>query len=699
MAVWMGRNTAGFTQMGAEGSSWIGESLFSGTKHVFQNIGDGTYFHSGILAVRASVTAGVNITYKILHNDAVAMTGGQRVDGSLDPAIITRQVHAEGVRRIAVVSDDLKKYPKALQWAPDTTFHHRDQLDQVQREMREITGTSVIVYDQTCAAEKRRRRRRGEMAIPDKRLFINEAVCEGCGDCGTQSNCVALVPVETAFGRKRAINQSACNMDYSCQSGFCPSFVTVIGGSLKKGHSNTGFQALAESLLLEPEVTPISGHYSILLTGIGGTGVVTVGAILGMAAHLAGKGCSVLDMAGLAQKGGAVTSHIVLAEKPEDISATHVADSGADLLLGCDVVTSASDESLRKLRSGTVAVVNTHQQMSGDFIKDPDTQFPLERLLSSIRDCVGSTLHTVDSTAVATAAFGESIAGNLMILGFGYQLGGIPVPSVAIEKAIELNGQAVRMNVQAFRMGRAAAAKPDEVVRLLNSFPASQPVAVDETVAQTVERLESHLVAYQSKRYARRYRALVDTVQNVESGIEGADLRLTLAIARSYHKLLSVKDEYEVARLYTDKRFKESLESTFEGSYRLKLNLAPPSLPKLSRKKGKNKKRAFGGWIFSLFRIMTLLRRIRGTVLDPFRYSKDRAFDQQLVRDYEETVSKLCAVLSAGNLDAAIEIALLPLSIRGFGHIKSAKASKTQMAAEKLWSEFEMPPVDVEDAA
>jgi indolepyruvate ferredoxin oxidoreductase len=418
-----------------------------------------------------------------------------------------------------------------------------------------------------------------------------------------------------------------------------------------------------------------------------------------MAAHLAGKGCSVLDMAGLAQKGGAVTSHIVLAEKPEDISATHVADSGADLLLGCDVVTSASDESLRKLRSGTVAVINTHQQMSGDFIEDPDTQFPLERLLSSIRDCVGSSLHTVDSTAVATAAFGESIAGNLMILGFGYQLGGIPVPSVAIEKAIELNGRAVEMNVQAFRMGRAAAAKPDEVARLLSSFPASQPVAIDETVAQTVERLESHLVAYQNRRYARRYRALVDTVQSVESSIEGTDFRLTLAIARSYHKLLSVKDEYEVARLYTNKRFKESLESTFEGSYRLKLNLAPPSMSKLSRKNGTIKKRAFGGWIFSLFRIMTLLRRIRGTVLDPFRYSKDRVFDQQLVRDYEQTVSNLCAGLSASNLDAAIEIALLPLSIRGFGHIKSAKASKTQMTAEKLWSEFEMRPVDVEDAA
>jgi len=699
MAAWMDRNTAGFTQMGAEGSSWIGESPFSGTKHVFQNIGDGTYFHSGILAVRASVTAGVNITYKILHNDAVAMTGGQRVDGSLDPAIITRQVHAEGVRRIAVVSDDPKKYSKALQWAPGTTFHHRDQLDQVQRDMREVTGTSVIVYDQTCAAEKRRRRRRGEMTIPDKRLFINEAVCEGCGDCGTQSNCVALVPVETEFGRKRAINQSTCNMDYSCQSGFCPSFVTVIGGSLKKGHSNTGFQALADSLLLEPEVTPIRGHYSILLTGIGGTGVVTVGAILGMAAHLAGKGCSVLDMAGLAQKGGAVTSHIVLAEKPEDINATHVADSGTDLLLGCDVVTSASDESVKKLRSGTVAVVNTHQQMSGDFIKDPDTQFPLEKLLSSIRDCVGSSLHTIDSTAVATAAFGESIAGNLMILGFGYQLGGIPVPSVAIEKAIELNGQAVQMNVQAFRMGRAAAAKPDEVTRLLSSFPASQPVAVDETVAQTVERLESHLVTYQSKGYARRYRALVDAVQTVESGIKGTDLWLTLAVAQSYHKLLAVKDEYEVARLYTDKRFKESLESTFEGSYRLKVNLAPPIMSKPNRKNNTIQKRAFGGWIFPLFRLMTLSRRIRGTVLDPFRYSKDRVFDQQLVRDYEQTVSNLCAGLSASNLDAAIEIALLPQSIRGFGHIKSANASKAQTTAEKLWSEFEMLPVDVENAA
>ncbi|MEC9371698.1 MAG: DUF6537 domain-containing protein, partial [Pseudomonadota bacterium] len=385
--------------------------------------------------------------------------------------------------------------------------------------------------------------------------------------------------------------------------------------------------------------------------------------------------------------------------KPEDISATHVADSGADLLLGCDVVTSASDESLRKLRSGTVAVINTHQQMSGDFIKDPDTQFPLERLLSSIRDCVGSSLHTVDSTAVATAAFGESIAGNLMILGFGYQLGGIPVPSVAIEKAIELNGQAVQMNVQAFRMGRAAAAKPDEVTRLLGSFPASQPVAADETVAQTVARLESHLVTYQSKAYGRRYRALVDAVQKVESDIEGTDLRLTLAVARSYHKLLAVKDEYEVARLYTDKHFKESLERTFQGSYRLKLNLAPPIMPKTSGKNGTIQKRAFGDWIFALFRLMTLLRRIRGTVLDPFRYSKDRVFEQQLVRDYEQTVSDLCAGLSSSNLDAAVEIALLPLSIRGFGHIKSANADKAKMTAEKLWSEFEMLPVNVEDAA
>ena len=699
MAAWMDRNTVGFTQMGAEGSSWIGESPFSETKHVFQNIGDGTYFHSGILAIRASVTAGVNITYKILHNDAVAMTGGQRVDGQVDPATITRQVHAEGVRRIAVVSDDPQKYSKTSQWAPDTTIYHRDDLDQVQREMREVTGTSVIVYDQTCAAEKRRRRRRGEMAIPDKRLFINEAVCEGCGDCGVQSNCVALVPVETEFGRKRAINQSTCNMDYSCQSGFCPSFVTVIGGTLKKERSNTGFQALAESLLLEPEVTAISGHYSILLTGIGGTGVVTVGAILGMAAHLAGKGCSVLDMAGLAQKGGAVTSHIILAEKPEDISATHVADCGADLLLGCDIVTSASAENLRKLRTGTVAVVNTHQQMSGDFIKDPDTQFPLEKLLFSIRDCVGRSLHTVDSTAAATAAFGESIAGNLMILGFGYQLGGIPVPSVAIEKAIELNGQAVEMNIQAFRMGRAAAANPDEVARLLGSFPANQPAAIDETVAQTVERLESHLVTYQSKGYARRYRALVDVVQNVESGIERTDLRLTLATAQAYHKLLAVKDEYEVARLYTDKSFKESLKRTFEGPYRLKLNLAPPIISKLSRKNGAIQKRAFGGWIFPLFRLMTSLRRIRGSVLDPFRYSKEKLLDQQLIKDYEQTVNNLCAGLSAANLEVAIEIALLPLSIRGFGHIKSANASKAQTTAENLWLKFQAQPVEVEHAA
>ncbi|MGB1715415.1 MAG: indolepyruvate ferredoxin oxidoreductase family protein, partial [Arenicellales bacterium] len=442
MAQWMDRETDTFTQMGGEGASWIGEAPFSSTNHVFQNIGDGTYFHSGLLAIRACVGSQVNITYKILYNDAVAMTGGQSVDGPMDVMRISRQVHAEGVSQIVVVTDDPQKYPSDADWAPGVRIYHRDLLTRVQKEMREVLGTSVIIYDQTCAAEKRRRRRRGLMETPNERLFINEAVCEGCGDCGTQSNCVALVPVETELGRKRAIDQSACNLDYSCNKGFCPSFVSVIGGEKKKPVPSAGSVNLKSNETLESVQTTIDKPYSIILTGVGGTGVVTIGAIIGMAAHVARMGCSVLDMAGLAQKGGAVTSHVILTPQPDEVTATHIADGGSDLLLGCDVVSAAAQETRIKLSSQTTSVVNTHKMMTGDFTRDPDQKFPLEELLQDIHSASGG-VHTVPATELAKGVFGETLTANLIMLGYAYQCEVLPIPHEAIEKAIELNGRDV----------------------------------------------------------------------------------------------------------------------------------------------------------------------------------------------------------------------------------------------------------------
>ena len=689
MAVWMDRNTAGFTQMGGEGASWNGEAPFSKTNHVFQNIGDGTYFHSGLLSIRASVAAGVNVTFKILFNDAVAMTGGQQFDGPLDPARITRQVHAEGVSVIAVVSDQPEKYSRTTEWAPNVTIHHREELEKVQLKMREEPGTTVIVYDQTCAAEKRRRRRRGTMSVPDKRLYINEMVCEGCGDCGEQSNCVAVVPKETEFGRKRSIHQSMCNMDYSCKKGFCPSFVTVVGGKARKGQQRVEYARFADSLLLEPDLSPINGNFSILLTGVGGTGVVTVGAIIGMAAHLAGKGVSVLDMAGLAQKGGAVTSHIVLAETPENITATHVADNGADLLLGCDVVTSASVENLTKLRQGTTAVINSYQMMSGDFIRETDTVFPLVELLKSIEERTGTKrLRSIDTTAVATAAFGDALASNLIILGYGFQLGAIPLPSIAIERAIELNGRSVEMNLQAFRLGRAAAARPEDLQKLIDTNGA--PVVVEEPepgpedIDKLISRNQAFLERYQNRRYGERYRDFVERASLAEKSVTGSSAGFSETVAKSYFKLLAAKDEYEVARLYSDPGFRRRLQNEFEGDFKLRLNLAPPLLCPPDPATGVAKKKEFGSWIFVVLKLLSSVRKVRGTLLDPFRYSKDRILEKSLVENYEKSINELIDILNMENIAVATEIAALPLSVRGFGHVKVRHAAEAESRNQEL---------------
>ena len=685
MAQWMDRNTAGFTQMGGEGASWLGESRFSTTEHVFQNIGDGTYFHSGLLAIRACVAGGVNMTYKILYNDAVAMTGGQPMDGPLDPASISRQIRAEGVGQIVVVTDQPDKYPASTEWAPGVTVHHRRELIAVQESLREVKGVTALIYDQTCAAEKRRRRRRGTMEDPPRRLFINERVCEGCGDCSAKSNCVGVVPKATPLGRKREIDQSACNKDYSCLEGFCPSFVSVEGGSLRSGSASTVPTELIGRPVVEPDRPVIDDNYSIVLTGVGGTGVVTVGAILGMAAHMARLGCSVLDMAGLAQKGGAVTSYIILAESPEAINATHVADGGAHLMVGCDVVTSAAAGPLRKLRRGTPTVLNTHELMTGDFVAQPDIAFPMDELVQTLQDrCGTENVYRVAATAIARVVFGDSIAANLFLLGYAYQLGRLPIPATAIESAIELNGRSAQMNCDAFRLGRQVAVRPEVVDELLHSQQASDSMSDRDTTDPTsiIEYRRAFLVDYQDAPYADRYMALVNKVRAKDRALSGERRALTVGVAQAYFKLLARKDEYEVARLHTDSPFHEKVAATFEGKYRLRFHLAPPFLAKKDPTTGLPIKREFGAWILVLFKWLAAARGLRDSVFDPFRFFSERRFDRQMINEYEQLVEQLIDIVGDHNYVDVVELARLPLQVRGYGHVKqrAAKAIEARHA-------------------
>ena len=681
----MDRNTAGFTQMGGEGASWLGESCFSTTEHVFQNIGDGTYFHSGLLAIRACVAGGVNMTYKILYNDAVAMTGGQPMDGPLDPASISRQIRAEGVGQIVVVTDQPDKYPASTEWAPGVTVHHRRELIAVQESLREVKGVTALIYDQTCAAEKRRRRRRGTMEDPPRRLFINERVCEGCGDCSAKSNCVGVVPKATPLGRKREIDQSACNKDYSCLEGFCPSFVSVEGGSLRSGSASTVPSELIGRPVVEPDRPVIDDNYSIVLTGVGGTGVVTVGAILGMAAHMARLGCSVLDMAGLAQKGGAVTSYIILAESPEAINATHVADGGAHLMVGCDVVTSAAAGTLRKLRRGTTTVLNTHEMMTGDFVAQPDIAFPMDELVQTLQDrCGAENVYRVAATAIARVVFGDSIAANLFLLGYAYQLGRLPIPATAIESAIELNGRSAQMNCDAFRLGRQVAVRPEVVDELLHSRQASDSMSDRDTTDPTsiIEYRRAFLVDYQDASYADRYMALVNKVRAKDRALSGERRALTVGVAQAYFKLLARKDEYEVARLHTDPLFHEKVAATFEGKYRLRFHLAPPFLAKKDPTTGLPIKREFGAWILVLFKWLAAARGLRDSVFDPFRFFSERRFDRQMINEYEQLVEQLIDIVGDHNYVDVVELARLPLQVRGYGHVKqrAAKAIEARYA-------------------
>ncbi len=697
LAINMDRNTKTFSHMGAEGASWVGASHFTDMPHVFQNLGDGTYFHSGYLAIRHAIATNTTITYKILYNDAVAMTGGQPHDGNVHPWTISQQVHAEGARRIALVSDDPTKYPVGTEWAPGVTFHHRSELDEVQRSLREWQGVSVLIYDQTCAAEKRRRRKRGTFPDPARRVFINQAVCEGCGDCSVQSNCLSVTPVETEFGTKRAIDQSSCNKDFSCLNGFCPSFVTIEGGGVRKGQAqkSSDQKSTAEEPALPPvpALPSVADHpYSVLITGIGGTGVVTIGAIMGMAAHIEGKGATVLDQLGMAQKGGAVVSHVRIGASPETLHAVRLGAGGADLLLGCDLVVSAGADALARLEPGrSRAVVNTHETITGAFTRDPDLTFPSNTLKLSIEAASGAeAVEFIEATGIASSLMGDSIATNMFMLGYAYQKGLVPLGHESIERAIELNGAAVAMNTSAFRWGRRAAHDRAAVDRLIAPTTnvvtfVKAPRSLEEIVASRTK----HLAGYQNAALAQRFATLVEKVRAAEqkTGHDG----LAEAVARNYAKLLAYKDEYEVARLFAETAFKAEVERQFEGDYTLKFHLAPPLFASRDPRTGQLIKQAFGSWMLPAFKVLAKLKFLRGTMFDPFGHTKERQVERMLITDYEAMIADLLSGLTADNHALAVKLAAIPEDIKGYGHVKDGNIEKARRKQAELLGQWRNP--------
>jgi len=695
MVTWMDRHTDTFTQMGGEGVTWIGQAPFTETTHIFQNLGDGTYFHSGLLAIRAAITAGVNITYKILYNDAVAMTGGQAIDGSLTVDMIVNQLRGEGVRRIAVVSDDIDKYPTDFPRFEGLQIKHRDDFDRVQKEFREIQGTSVIIYDQTCAAEKRRRRRKKIMEDPPVRVFINEEVCEGCGDCGRASNCLSILPQETELGRKRVIDQSACNKDYSCVNGFCPSFVTVNGGKLKKktfDAPDAGFEELPL-----PEYSDLAKPWNILVCGIGGTGVLTVSAILAMAAYIEGKGCSSLNQTGLAQKFGAVISHVRIGKTQEEIFAARIAAGDADLLLGCDLVVSDSDDALAKLHHArSHAVINDYESPTSAFINNPDVQFPTEEMKSSIADeLTQGRAYFVNATDIATVLFGDSIASNLFLAGYAYQMGLIPLSMGAIEKSIELNGVAIDFNKRAFLWGRRAGYDFDRVKTMVEkTAPKFSPLT---NVDDIVDWRHDFLVKYQDESYAQQYREFVARAKSVDIDSGNQAYKLTIAVAKSLFKLMAYKDEYEVARLFTHGKFQQDISRQFEGNYTLAFHLAAPVVSKKDKDTGYLVKRRYPALVFKVFTLLAKLKFLRGTRLDIFAYSEERKKERNLINEYRVLMECLLSNPDFSRYDMLVEIASLPQMIRGYGHIKEANIIKFEVALRHLLNKYEAGRSDKTD--
>ncbi len=680
MVQWMDRSTEGYTHMGGEGANWMGEAPFSTRAHVFQNIGDGTYNHSGLMSIRAAVGSGANITFKILYNDAVAMTGGQTNDGGLDPARIARETLAIGAARVVCVRDPGEEVSGL---PPGVALHDREALDEMQRGLAQIPGTTVLIYVQTCAAEKRRRRKRGLMTAPEERVFINPAVCEGCGDCGMQSNCVAILPLETPLGRKRRIDQSACNKDFSCLKGFCPSFVTVTGAVPRGSAAEVALPALPE-----PEVPALDRARGILVTGIGGTGVVTIGAILSMAAHLEGKAASEMQMAGLAQKGGAVMIHCRLAPRPEEIGAVRIAAGEADAVIGGDLVVTAGPKALSLMAPGrTRAILNTHETMTGQFTRDGAFSLPAARLRGALDQRIGEGAVTaLDATAMAVRYLGDAIFANMALLGAAWQAGLVPLSRVAILKAIELNGQAVERNARAFEIGRWAVVDPEAA-----QVAAERPTPEEETLEAKIERRATHLTAYQNRRLAERYRALV--ARAVEAGGE----QLGEAVAEGYFKLLAYKDEYEVARLHAE-TLAAALASEFESVGRITYHMAPPLLSRRDAA-GRAVKRRFGPWMGRALAVLRHGKVLRGTFFDPFGHTAERRAERAAIAAYEADLAVLLPRLAPHQLDDAVALARLPLGVRGFGHVKEAAAARAAEDRDALLARLTAPMPPVAEAA
>ncbi|AKS46227.1 indolepyruvate ferredoxin oxidoreductase [Octadecabacter temperatus] len=663
MVQWMDRDTVGFTQMGGEGANWVGEAPFSNRGHVFQNLGDGTYNHSGVQAIRFALMAGTTMTYKILYNDAVAMTGGQGNDGGLTHDQICQEVLAMGVKTVHLVHDpaegaDLSNVPSAVK------ISTRDQLESVQIELSEVKGVSVLVYVQTCAAEKRRRRKRGLFPDPDKRVFINTDVCEGCGDCGLQSNCVSIVPVETELGRKRAIDQSSCNKDFSCVNGFCPSFVTVEGAQLKTAATNS----IALPNMSDPALPTINGTHNVVITGVGGTGVVTIGAVLAMAAHVDGKAAGMMEMAGLAQKGGAVHIHCRIAENACDINAIRVSTGECDALIGGDLVVSAGSKTLGLMSTGrTRGVVNAHEIITGDFTRDISFKLPADRLTLALEARLQNGLSMFDASELAKALMGEAIYSNMMVFGAAWQMGAIPVSGASIRKAIELNGTAVKRNLQAFEYGRWAVLHPADAAKVLSSDVVELPKSAEEKIAFRA----THLTAYQNADYAKRY---TDFVARFEGDLRDA-------VALGYYKVLSYKDEYEVARLLIGT--KKKAQATFDGDLKLTHHLAPPMLGGTGAD-GRPKKRAMPRFTAKLFPLLARLKGVRGTAWDVFGRTEERKMERALIKQYEADMEEVHKLVRPDTLEAAIALAKLPLDNRGFGPVKQANVAKTAKRREEL---------------
>ena len=685
MAQWMDRRTETFTQMGGEGVSWIGQAPFTGTRHIFANLGDGTYMHSGSLAIRASQAAGVNITYKILVNDAVAMTGGQPVEGSPTVLQILQQVAAEGVAHIHLVSDEPQVYEGMNGFPAGVSVSHRDTMDALQLSLREKQGVSVIVYAQVCAAEKRRRRKRKTLIDPPKRVVINEEVCEGCGDCGAQSNCVSIMPLETPLGRKRTIDQSSCNKDYSCLKGFCPSFVTVEGGVLRKPAKSA---SAAPEGLPAPQLPPLDQPCNVVITGVGGTGVVTIGALMGMAAHLEGKGVLVLDMAGLAQKGGAVMSNVRLAATPAGLHAARVAARQADVVIGCDLMVAAAKDALTTMSdSRTRTVMNLDVAPTGAFTQNPDWQISPDAMLQRVSVATLQT-ESVNASTIATALMGDAVATNVFMLGYVWQKGWIALEESSLMRAIELNGAAVDMNKAAFAWGRQAALDSSAVRTAAGLERASVVMMPPRTLSleALIADRKARLTSYQNVAYARRFEAVVREVAAAEQQRTGSD-RLAREVAVSMYKLMAYKDEYEVARLYVETGFFERVGKQFEGDFKLKFHLAPPLFSKRDAQ-GHLVKKSYGPWIATAYQWLAKAKGLRGSPLDVFGYTQERRQERLAVGEFVSQMRLIVAKLTPEKLNLAIELAHLPQTVRGFGHVKEHNAELAQQRNTELISQF-----------